>query len=166
MAATWSSLNRREKTLRAHTLFWWALVFPLVAIVLGYTALSKTLHAQAILADHSIVQATVAIDTETQPTENLARFKYSFMVDGKTYSQNYPVLKYRAEDVQVGSTIPVAYANFDPNQSQREAVLMSNADMSASLTSLLTMFAIAAVLIGLIWLVLSALIRIATVSRK
>ncbi|HET9034114.1 MAG TPA: hypothetical protein VFN25_14570 [Dokdonella sp.] len=159
MASSWNSLSLGAKIRRGHTLLWWALVFPSVVIVMGYTAISSTLHAQSILKDHSIVQATVALDEVTPPTRQLARFKYSFEVDGKTYSKNFPVPQYRADDVEIGSTIAVAYANFDPDQSQREELLAGNADLKANLTSALTLSALGAVLIGFFWLFFSFFIN-------
>lgn len=159
MPVPWKSLTLGAKIRRAHTLLWWALVFPSVVIVLGYTAISNTLRAQSILKDHSIVQATVAVDEETPPTRQLARFKYSFDVEGKTYSKSFPVPHSRADDVEIGSTIAVAYANFDPDQSQREELLAGNADLKTNLNSALTMSALAAVLVGFFWLFFSFFVR-------
>ncbi|MEO7935879.1 MAG: hypothetical protein ABIR27_06450 [Dokdonella sp.] len=159
MVSSWKSLTLGAKIRRGHTLFWWALVFPVAVIAIGYTALSSTWRSQAILNDHSIAQAVVAIDEETPPTRQLARFKYTFEVEGKSFSKNFPVPQSRADDVEIGSTIPVAYANFDPNLSQREELLAINADMKTSLTSLATMSALTAVLIGFFWLLLSIMIR-------
>lgn len=160
MPASWKSLNAREKIVRGHTLFWWALVFPVVVIALAYTAISTALRSQAILDDHTIIQAVVSADEETPPTRQLARFKYSFEIDGKTYSENFPVPWTRAEKMEIGSTIPVAYANFDPNLSQREERLADNADMKSSLLSVAIMSALAALLIGLLWLFFNWLIRL------
>ena len=151
MITPWKSLSLGEKILRGHNLLWWALVYPSVVIVLSYTAISSTLRSQAILNDHTIVQAVVAVDEETPVTKQLARFKYSFEVDGKSYTRNFPVPWRRVDDVEIGGTIPVAYANFDPNQSQREALLAPNADMKTSLTSLATLCALGALLIGMFW---------------
>lgn len=159
MATPWKSLSMGDKILRGHNLLWWALVFPSVVIVLGYTAVSSTLRSQAILNDHSIVQAVIAVDEETPVTKQLARFKYSFEVDGKSYTKNFPVPWARADDIEVGGTIPVAYANFDPNLSQREAVLAPNADMKTSLTSVATLCALGALLIGMFWFIFNWLLK-------
>ncbi|MBL0164909.1 MAG: hypothetical protein IPP82_14995 [Xanthomonadales bacterium] len=159
MASSWKSLSLGDKILRGHNLLWWAIVFPIAVIAIGYTAVSSTWRSQAILNDHSIVQATVSVDEETAPTKQLARFKYSFDVDGKSYSKNFPVPWRRADQIEVGGTIPVAYANFDPNQSQREELLAGNADMQANLISVATLAALAALLIGLFWLVFNYLIK-------
>lgn len=159
MTSSWKTLTLGAKIRRGHTLFWWALVFPVAVIAIGYTALSSVWRSQAILNDHSIAQAVVTVDDETPPTRELARFKYTFEVDGKSFSKNFPVPQFRADDVEIGGTIPVAYANFNPELSQREELLAMNADMKTSLTSLATMSALTAVLIGFFWLVLSIIIR-------
>lgn len=159
MIASWSSLTLGRKIRRGHTLFWWALVFPVAVLVIGYTAVSSVWRSQAILDDHTITQAVVSVDEETPPTRRLARFKYTFEVDGKSYSKKFPVPQFRAEDVEIGRTIPVAYANFDPNLSQREEMLTMNADMKANLTEFATMAALTAALIGVFWAILSFLLR-------
>lgn len=159
MTSTWKSLSLGDKIIRGHNLLWWALVFPSVVIVLGYTAISSTLRAQAILKDHSVIQAVIAPDEETPATKQLARFKYSFDVDGKTYTGKFPVPWSRADDIKIGGTMPVAYANFDPNQSQRDELLAINADMKTSLTSLATMCALGALLIGSFWLFFNWLLK-------
>ncbi len=163
MASSWKSLTLGAKIRRGHTLFWWALVFPIAVVVIGYTAISTVLRSQAILNDHSVAQAVVTVDEERPPTRQLARFKYTFAVDGKTYSKNFQVPQFRADDVEIGGTIPVAYANFDPNLSQREDLLAGNADMKANMTSFATISALTAVLIGFFWLLLSIIIKRQTV---
>ena len=55
-------MSTAGKIRRGHTLFWWALVYPVALIAIGYTALSTYLHARAIQADHSIAQATISYD--------------------------------------------------------------------------------------------------------
>lgn len=152
MTSSWKSLPLGEKIRRGNTMLWWALVFPVMVIVLCYTAVSNALHAQAILEDHTIIQATISVDENTPATKQLARFTYSFDVDGKHYSKNYPVPRYRADDVEIGGTIPVAYANFDPNKSRLENLLADQADMKSNLISALTLSAIGALLIGMFWL--------------
>ncbi len=159
MASSWKSMTLGAKIRRGHTLFWWAFVFPIAVIVMGFTAISSVWRSQAILNDHSIAQAVVSVDEETPPTRQLARFKYTFEVDGKTYGKKFPIPQFRANDVDIGGKIPVAYANFDPNLSQREELLAINADLKTSLTSLATMSALTAVLIGFFWLLLSIMIR-------
>ncbi len=159
MATPWKSLSLGDKILRGHNLLWWAVVYPSVVIVLGYTAISSTLRAQAILNDHSVVQAIVAVDEETPVTKQLARFKYSFEVDGKSYTKGFPVPWSRADDIEIGGTMPVAYANFDPNLSQREELLAANADMKTSLTSLATLCALGALLIAFFWLFFNWLLK-------
>lgn len=159
MAAPWKSLSLGDKILRSHNLLWWAVVYPSVVIVLGYTSVASVRRAQAILNDHSIAQAVIAVDEETPPTNQLARFKYSFDVNGTTYSRSYPVPWSRADQIEVGSTIPIAYANFDPSQSQREELLATNADMKASLTSLATLCALGFLLIGMFWLLFNWLLK-------
>ena len=163
MASSWKSLSLGAKIRRGHTLFWWALVFPIAVIVIGYTAISSVWRSQAILNDHSIAQAVVSVDDETPPTRQLARFKYTFEVEGKSFSKCFPVPQFRADDVEIGGTIPIAYANFDPNLSQREDLLAGNADMKTNMTSFATMTALTAVLIGFFWLVLSIMIKRQTI---
>ncbi len=152
MVSSWKSLPLGEKIRRGHTFLWWALVFPVVVIAFCYTAVSNSLHAQAILADHTVTQATISVDEITPATRQLARFTYSFDVDGTHYSKNYPVPRYRADDVEVGGTIAVAYANYDPNESRLESLLAEQADMKSNLMSALTLSAIGALLIGMFWL--------------
>ena len=159
MSTSWKSLSTGEKIYRAHALFWFALVLPICVIVIGYTAISSTLRSQAILEDHSIAQAVISADDETPATKRLARFTYTFEVDGKTYSKNFPVPQFRADDIEIGSKMPVAYANFDPNQSQREELLSGNADMKANLRSFATMSALTALLIGLFWMIITYLLK-------
>ncbi|MCB1575629.1 MAG: hypothetical protein KDI80_16775, partial [Xanthomonadales bacterium] len=74
----------------------------------------------------------------------------------------FSTLMSRADDIEIGGTIPVAYANFDPNQSQRPALLESNADFQANATSVLTTGALGAFLIGMFYVVLAWLMRRAT----
>ena len=152
MTSSWKSLPLGEKIRRGNTLLWWALVYPVVVITLCYTAVNNSLHAQAILADHTVTQATISVDDVTPATRRLARFTYSFDVDGRHYSKNYPVPRFRADEVEVGGTIPVAYANFDPNESRLESLLVDQADMKSNLTSALTLSAVGALLIGMFWL--------------
>ena len=159
MASSWKSLSLNEKIRRGHTLLWWALVFPCVVIAFLYTSVTTVWRAQAILNDHSIAQAVVAVDTETPVTKQLARFKYSFEVDGKTYSRNFPVPWARADDIEIGGTIPVAHANFNRNLSQREVMLAINADMTSNLKSAATLSALGALLIGLFSLLFNHVIQ-------
>ena len=162
MATAWKDLSTGAKFRRAHTLFWWAVAFPIMLIVLAWTATSNYLHARAILDDHTITEATVAYDEDAPPSEHLARFKYVFAVDGKEYTGKFSTLMSRADEIEIGGTIPVAYANFAPSQSQRPALLESNADLQANATSVLTMGALGAFLIGMFYVVLAWLMRRAT----
>jgi hypothetical protein len=155
MASSWKSLNPSEKFCRAHNLLWWAIVFPIVVMALTYTAVTNSLRAQAIQADHSIAQATVSYDENGKPSKHLTRFKYAFDVGGKTYNGTFSKPNSLADQVEIGGTIPVAYANFDPNQSQREDLLAMNADMKSNLMSVVTLSALGAFLIGLFWLAIS-----------
>jgi hypothetical protein len=167
MASSWKSLNPSEKVCRAHNLFWWAIVFPIVVIALTYTAVTNSLHLQAIKADHSVAQAIISYDESDQTSRNVTRFRYSFDAAGKTYSGIFVKPNSMADQVEIGGTIPIAYANFDPNQSMREDVLATNGDMKTSLISAATMSALGAFLIGLFWLAISYFLiwpRVRTVS--
>ena len=160
MPASWKSLSPRARILRAHALFWWALVFPVVVLAFAYTASTTYWKARALLEDHSIAQAVASIDEDGKPSEHLARFKYTFEVAGQTYEGTFSTLKANADQFEPGSTLPIAYANFDPGQSQRPELMESNADFSSQLRSLLTMSALGALLIGLFFLFLRFLIRL------
>ncbi|SFN07452.1 DUF3592 domain-containing protein [Dokdonella immobilis] len=162
MATAWKDLSTGAKIRRTHTLFWWAFAFPLMLLILAWTAASTCLHARAILADHSIAQATIAYDEDARPSKHLARFKYTYTVDGQDYTGTFSTLNSRADEVQIGGTMPIAYANFDPSQSQRPALLESNADWQSNAMSVLTMGALGALLIGVFYMVLAWLLRRAT----
>lgn len=157
MSPCWSSLPLGARILRAHTLFWWALVFPIVVLVIVYAQVTSYSKARAILADHSISEARVSIDAEAKPSRQLARFKYSYEVDGKTYTGTFSTPKSRADNM--GDTLPIAYANFDPALSQRPDLLASNADLGDGIRTVATLSALGTVLIGFFYLCLTILIR-------
>lgn len=160
MSARWKSLSPRARLLRALALLWWVVVFPVVLAVLAYTAVTSHRKARALLDDHSIAEAVVSIDADAEPSERLARFKYTFEVAGKRYDGTFSTLKSRAADIEPGSTVPIAYANSDPSRSQRPEVLADNADAATTLKSFLTFSALTALLIGLFHLFLRFLIRV------
>lgn len=160
MPASWKSLSFRGRILRAHALLWWALIFPIAVLTLAYTSATNHWKARALLEDHSITQAVVAIDENGEPSEHLARFKYTFEVDGKTYDGTFATLKANADKYPPGSTLPIAYANFDPSQSQRPDLMESNADLGSEVRQVITMSGLAALLIGLFFLFLRFLIRL------
>jgi hypothetical protein len=155
MASSWKSLNPSEKVCRAHNLLWWAIILPIIAIAFTYTAVTNCLHLQAIKADHSVAQAIISYDESDQTSKHVTRFRYAFDVAGKTYDGIFVKPNSMADQVEIGGTIPIAYANFDPNQSMREDVLAANGDMKTSLISAATMTALGALLVGLFWLAIS-----------
>ncbi len=159
MGKTWNSMSPGARIRRAHMLFWWALVFPLSIIVFVFTALSTTLNAQAILNDYSIANATISADAAGASKRQLTHFRYSFQVNGKSYGNSFEIPSIRANEIRVGDTIPVAYANFDPSQSQRETLLSTDADLNTNLTSAIKMTAFTATLIALFWFSISLLVQ-------
>ena len=159
MAPAWKTLTTGAKIRRAHTLLWWALAFPIVLVVLAYTAASNYANARAILVDHSIAQATVTLDEDAPPSKNLVHFKYTFAVDGKNYTGTFSKLNSHADEVELGSVIPVAYANFDPSKTQRPELLEKNADLQSNAISFVTMAALSALLIGAFYSILAWMIR-------
>lgn len=159
MGVEWKLLSRGAKLRRAHTLFWWALVAPVVVAFLAYSAVASTLRAQSILQDHAIIAATLSIDSDAPPSRQLTKFKYTYEVDGKLYSGPHVALNSRATDIQPGSTIKVAYARSDPGRSQPADRIAQNADLTANLRSVVVTALIALVLVGLCWMVVSILVN-------
>ena len=107
MTASWNALDFGQKTRRAHSLFWWAIVGPVIVIAFAFTAASSFMDARAILDDHSVAQATVTFDDAVPQRKNQLHFNYAFTVDGKPYSGKFSTSIARADDVVSGDTVPV-----------------------------------------------------------
>lgn len=158
MPTPWSELSTGAKVRRAHALMWWAVILPIVVVAIFFTAISTYRKASAIRDDHSIVTAQVSLDEEAEPSNRLAHFIYTYEVAGKKY-QGKMVRPLAVAD-EVGSTVEIAYANFDPSQSMRPELLDSNADLGSELQSAALMSALGALLVGGFYLLLNFFLKL------
>jgi hypothetical protein len=138
-------------------------VFVAGAVLLASKGIAGYRHANSILGDHTVVTAPVELMEVTEErgrkgrTKLMFNFAYSFEANGQAYRGEFTTAESNA-DPYLGDdvTVQVAYDNADPSRFDRLERLQGMAGFGSLVTRLLVAVLGAALLAGLMHLLLVA----------
>ncbi|CAG4968923.1 DUF3592 domain-containing protein [Novilysobacter luteus] len=138
-------------------------VFVVGAALLAYKGVESYRYANSILADHTVVTVPVVLVDVSEErgrkgrTRNMYNFGYVFEADGREYEGSFTTSESNADPYLADlATIDVAYTNADPSRFDRLERLQGQAGFGSLMMRLLVAISGAALLAGLMHLLLVA----------
>lgn len=130
-------------------------------IFLGYMIVSEYRSASAILADATITDAAIELVDVTEVrrrrgrTSEMYHFAYNFEVDGKQFRGSFEASESNADKYLNAETVRIAYANADPDRSDRLEHLESQGSIGSWLKRIAIIVPVMVLLAGLFHLLLT-----------